>query len=154
MYIVGDNFLVCDECGFKRRASKMRKNWKNQMVCADTCYEPRHPQSMVRNRPERIVVPNPRPMPEDEYLYEANETTLSALATKGATEIEVTSASGISNADKIAVELDNGAYIWTTVNGAPVGATVTLTHGLTGHAASGNAVYFTSSFNTVTAGDL
>jgi len=124
------------------------------MVCADTCWERRHPQDMIRPRPERIVVPNPRPMPDDEYLYEPTETTLSALAVKGATEIEVTSVSGISDADKIVVELDNGAYIWTTVDGTPDGTTVTLTHGLTGHAATGNTVYFTSSFNPVTANDL
>lgn len=71
------------------------------------------------------------------YVY----TTTSATASSGASTITVTSASGISASDVIGIELDDGTMQWTTVNGAPVGTTVTLTAVLTGDVASGADVY-------------
>lgn len=78
-------------------------------------------------------------------------TTLSSAAAAGAGSIVVTSASSdstagisavsITNAYNIGIELDSGAVQWTTVNGAPVGTTVTLTAVLTGAAAAGNKVF-------------
>jgi hypothetical protein len=68
-------------------------------------------------------------------------TTLAADAAAGAGTITVTSDDGISNADYIGVELDDGTMQWTTVNGAPAADVITLTAVLTGAAASGNAVH-------------
>lgn len=58
------------------------------------------------------------------------ETALSAAALNGATSITVDSISGISSADYIGVQVDDGTIHWTTVNGAPSGSTITLTAGL------------------------
>lgn len=69
------------------------------------------------------------------------QTTLSASASAGASTITVTSASNIANGDNIGISLSSGALQWTTVNGAPVGTTVTLTAVLSGAATSGAAVY-------------
>jgi hypothetical protein len=43
-YRVGDHFAICDICGFRRYASEMRMTWNNLFSCADTCWEPKHPQ--------------------------------------------------------------------------------------------------------------
>ena len=80
------------------------------------------------------------------------QTTLSTDAADGASTIEVESITGqlsttgttattITNAYNIGIELDDGTLQWTTVNGAPSGTTVTLAAVLTDSATSGNAVY-------------
>jgi hypothetical protein len=80
------------------------------------------------------------------------QTTLSAAAASGASTITVTSITGdvstagvtattITTAYNIGIQLTSGSVQWTTVNGAPSGTTVTLTTPLTGAAASGNYVY-------------
>jgi hypothetical protein len=52
MYIPGDPWAICDLCGFKFRISKLRKNYKGQMVCKED-FETRHPSernTVVRER--------------------------------------------------------------------------------------------------------
>ena len=39
-----DYLVICDQCGFRRYASECRLTWDNLFVCADTCWEPKHPQ--------------------------------------------------------------------------------------------------------------
>lgn len=56
----GDWNAVCDICGFRFKASQLKKNWKNEMVC-DADFELRHPQEFVRVRPEKIAAPWVRP---------------------------------------------------------------------------------------------
>jgi hypothetical protein len=68
-------------------------------------------------------------------------TTLSAAAASGASTITVDSITGITNADTLLIELDDGTFEEETVNGAPSGSTVTLTSTLASAAASGNAVF-------------
>lgn len=66
----GDPNMVCDICGFVKRRSQMRKNWKGQVVCADTCFETRHPQELVRSVVSRMAVRNARPEPPEVYAPE------------------------------------------------------------------------------------
>jgi hypothetical protein len=68
-------------------------------------------------------------------------TELDADAASGASTITVDSATGISTTYNIGVVQDDDTIHWTTVNGAPAGAVVTLTAVLTAAASSGNAVY-------------
>ena len=59
---------------------------------------------------------------------------ITAIATAGvATNLTITvdSATGISNADVIGIELDGGTLQWTTVNGAPAANVITITAALT-----------------------
>lgn len=72
--------------------------------------------------------------------YDFASTTLTAAAASGATALTVTSITDIAASDYLGIELDSGAFQWTTVNGAPSGTTVTATVALTGAAASGNRV--------------
>lgn len=69
------------------------------------------------------------------------KTTLTANAATGATTLTVSSITGISASDNIAVILDTGAIFWTTVSGAPSGSTVTLASALPSAAASGRYVF-------------
>lgn len=69
------------------------------------------------------------------------QTTLSASSSSGSSTISVASASSIASGDNIGIVLTSGVLQWTTVNGAPVGTTVTLTAVLSGNATSGTQVY-------------
>lgn len=68
MFIPNDNWVMCDICGRKRRRSSTRLNWKRQVVCSDTCYEPKHPQLTPPKPTERLAVKNPRPRPADVFV--------------------------------------------------------------------------------------
>lgn len=68
------------------------------------------------------------------------QTELASAASLGASTVVVDSVSGIATTYNIGVQLDDGTLQWTTVNGAPSGATVTLTDALTDSAAAGNLV--------------
>lgn len=80
------------------------------------------------------------------------QTTLASSAASGASTISVASTTGglstagvtatsITSAYNIGIQLDGGTVQWTTVNGAPSGTTVTLSATLTGAASAGNYVY-------------
>lgn len=69
------------------------------------------------------------------------QTSVAVNAATGATAIQVSSISGISNGQNIGVYLSSGAYFWTTVNGAPSGVTVTLASALPSPAAAQAPVF-------------
>jgi NAD-dependent SIR2 family protein deacetylase len=53
---------TCDRCGFKFKGEDLRKEWQGFMVC-ETCYEPRHPQDLIRSvkdqNPKAFYRPEP-----------------------------------------------------------------------------------------------
>ena len=61
---LGDWNAICDVCGFKFKASQLRKRWDNAMVCAED-YEERHPSDFFRTRAEDTSVSWTRDEPED-----------------------------------------------------------------------------------------
>ena len=63
---LGDYNAVCDECGFKYKASQLKRRWDGAMVCRED-WEPRHPQDFVRGRPEGQALPYTRPEQVDEF---------------------------------------------------------------------------------------
>ncbi len=69
MYRPGDYLAICDICGFQRLSSECRMNWKNQFVCSDTCYEPKHPQfTPPKPLHEKQTVPVHRPEPDYNFI--------------------------------------------------------------------------------------
>ncbi len=68
------------------------------------------------------------------------ETALTSAAVLGASTVVLDSVTGIATTYNIGVQLDDGTFQWTTVNGAPSGFTVTLATTLTDSAAAGNMV--------------
>lgn len=157
-YKPGDYNVICDECGFKRKASECRKRWDGAFVCADTCWEPRHPQDFVKAKHDRQRVPLPRV-----DLDSALQTT--AVKTAGAkddTSIDVDSISGMSKYDAVGITLDGGKGVfWTFHNDDPAGNTIYLKEPLPHSAAVDNVVYLGASgdvgyltTNEVTVADL
>jgi hypothetical protein len=63
---LGDWNTLCQVCGFKYKASELRKRWDGVMVC-DTDYEPRHPQDLIRLPKERQATPWSAPEPTDVF---------------------------------------------------------------------------------------
>lgn len=68
-------------------------------------------------------------------------STLASSASGGAGTITLVSATGFSASMRIGVLLDSGSIQWTTINGAPAGAVVTLTANLTSAASAGARVF-------------
>lgn len=57
---IGDWNCFCDRCGFKYKASELRKEWQGFMVCGG-CYEPRNEQDFLRAVKEKPAPPFSRP---------------------------------------------------------------------------------------------
>lgn len=70
-YRPGEYLVNCEICGRNRYSSAMTRNRKNQMVCEDTCYEPRHPHDHVKVRPDVARPDNPRPDRNQSHVYAA-----------------------------------------------------------------------------------
>ena len=64
---LGDWNAVCDTCGFKFKASQLKKRWDGLMVCSKD-WEPRHPQDLIKAPTETPGVPWSRPEREDVYV--------------------------------------------------------------------------------------
>ncbi len=70
----GDFNRICDRCGLKRKASETRKEWTGLIVCADECFETRHPQEFVRGKRDKQRVPMPRPEGANVFLEPTDVT--------------------------------------------------------------------------------
>lgn len=155
MYVPGEYYVICDQCGRKKYRSECRFTWDNLLVCSDTCWEPKHPQYYVKSIPNIQRVPDPRPS----FRFTDRSTTLSSAAALGAMSIVVTSASNISRYDSIGIELDgSGAATdmsqtvqWVLIDPAPSGTTIYINQPLWGAASSGNKVYLTYNEKVATA---
>ncbi len=66
-FILGDTNAICDTCGFQFKGSELRKRWDNAMAC-NKCWEPRHPQDLIKPRSEKNNVKNARLEPEPRFL--------------------------------------------------------------------------------------
>lgn len=64
---LGDWNALCDVCGFKFKASQLRKRWDGYMVCKQD-FEERHPQDLIRLPKERQAAPWVRPVPPDTFV--------------------------------------------------------------------------------------
>jgi hypothetical protein len=66
--IKGDWNGVCEVCGFKFKASQLKKRWDNLMVCKED-FETRHPSDLYRAPiGKESVVPWTSPEPTDETV--------------------------------------------------------------------------------------
>jgi len=154
-YVKGQWNVICDYCGTEKKSGEVRLTWDNALVCADTCWEPRQPQDFVRGKVDKQRVPPHLARPEDRDNF--TETTLNGAVAKDASQIIVTSASGIAKYTTIGIETNeisqvasgitgdnvtaNGRVIhWTTVY-AIASTTITLLEAIPYSAASGLAVF-------------
>ena len=63
----GDWNALCDVCGFKFKASELRKRWDNLRVC-EKDWELRHPQDFLKSRRDNQSVPWTRPEGTDKLV--------------------------------------------------------------------------------------
>lgn len=68
------------------------------------------------------------------------ETEIATAASSGDGSVVVDSIAGMTDGDYVGVQLDDGTMQWTTINGTPLAATITLTDVLTDDAAADNIV--------------
>lgn len=58
--------ITCDVCGKKMKASHARHRWDGFIVC-DADFEHRHPQDLIKTKPDKQSVPFTRP-PQDTFV--------------------------------------------------------------------------------------
>lgn len=63
---LGNWNAVCFFCGFKFKASELKRHWQGFYVCRG-CWEPRQPQDFVRALPDTQFPPWVQPMPANTY---------------------------------------------------------------------------------------
>lgn len=74
----------CQRCGFQFPSTSIRKEWTGLHVC-NTCYEVRHPQTLIKIRGEQAFPPIVS-KDSDEYVGVCNVATNSAFADLGAAD--------------------------------------------------------------------
>ena len=70
-YHPGNHLVLCDRCGLKKLRTECRKEWTGLLVCANTCWESKHPQLTVKSKKDMQAVRDARPEPDDVYLSTA-----------------------------------------------------------------------------------
>lgn len=64
----GDWYAICDVCGNRYDASKIKLRWDGLRVC-EKDWEPRHPQDYLVTAPaDPVPVPFTRPEPTDQFI--------------------------------------------------------------------------------------
>lgn len=66
-FVSGDWNVVCYRCGFKYKASMLRKEWTGLEVC-DKCWEIKHEQLLIKVPEEQISPPWKQPEPTDTFI--------------------------------------------------------------------------------------
>ena len=66
-YLPGGWNVLCDRTGCKIKSTDAKQEWNNLMVRKES-WEPRHPQDLIRSKPDRQQVENPRSEREDVFL--------------------------------------------------------------------------------------
>lgn len=73
---------ICDRCGFQFKSDELKLEWDGLRVCSK-CWETRHPQELIRVRPEKIVPPWTRPEATDDFVNVCTQCSSSAYADIG-----------------------------------------------------------------------
>lgn len=71
---LGENNVICDTCGFKFKASQLRKQWDGVMACRK-CWDYRNPQELVRGVKDDQHVAISRPESTDTFTAVAQSLT-------------------------------------------------------------------------------
>lgn len=114
-YVKGNWKAVCDSCGFRFDASKLKKRWDGLMVC-EMDYETRQPQDFVRAKVDIQAVPWTRPE-STQYQFTLTPTANISLL--------VGSANTYTAINSISVTGSPLTYQW--VLSKPIGSLSTLT---------------------------
>lgn len=77
-YKAGTWNAICDRCGFEFKSDELRMEWTGLMVC-HPCWEPRHPQDLIRPHREAPPLPWVRPEPTDVFIETPEYITTESL---------------------------------------------------------------------------
>lgn len=66
-WVPGDWLALCDVCGRKYKASKLKQRWDGLMCCSDD-FEIRQPQDFVRGIADVMKTPWSRPEPSNYFI--------------------------------------------------------------------------------------
>jgi hypothetical protein len=69
-YKDGSNNVICDQCGKKYKAEKLKKQWDGLWTCK-RCWDYKHPQESVRSIKDEQKVNLSRPESTDVFTAEA-----------------------------------------------------------------------------------
>jgi hypothetical protein len=58
---------VCQRCGLKHKAEELKVEWTGLHVCSP-CWEPRHPQTLLKVPQEQVATPWSSPEPADTFI--------------------------------------------------------------------------------------
>lgn len=84
-YVAGQWNVVCQRCGFRFKSGELQQEWTGLRVCSK-CYEPRHPQTLIKVPEERSSVPWTSPEPTDLFIYDPEvQTWITQVTTNGGT---------------------------------------------------------------------
>jgi len=112
----GDWNAICDQCGFKFKASQLRKTGdkdKPLYVCRE-CWDPYHPQDDLKGVPDNPSVPWSRPDSEVSVVTKIDNATYAYVY--GTDEVVVDYYTPVSDTQKVFTIKDTG----TEVNGSRV----------------------------------
>jgi hypothetical protein len=65
--VLGKWNVICDRCGFEYKNDELREEWTGLRTCK-ACWEPKHPQLMIRVPTDNPTPPWTRPEPEDTFI--------------------------------------------------------------------------------------
>jgi hypothetical protein len=123
-FVLGEWNAICDTCGFKFKASKLRDTWDGWKVC-EKCWEPRHPQDFVRGKVDKQRVP--WTSPDTPTSYEAT-TTKTTAGVVGDRTLTVVSAGSIAQYMPIGFQTDKIAQDTSGITGDNVTSTGYVIH--------------------------
>jgi hypothetical protein len=67
-YKKGATNVICDRCGFKKKSTECKMQWNNLFVCADSCWEARHPMDLFNPDLSESIPEITRPEPSNTFL--------------------------------------------------------------------------------------
>ena len=139
-YIAKDYWMICEQCGGQFRRSDMREHWTGAWLCIPYCWTERHPQDFVKVVEDKQTVPVARP----DIVLQMESTTLAESVVIGDISFDLISATGLEDRSPISIQMDNGAWHSTLLNGDPSSNTITLLDSMPYKASSGNEVLLPS----------
>jgi len=113
-YKHGDNNVICDRCGFKYKASQLKKEWNGLWTCPFD-WEPRHPQDLIKSKHDDQRPSLSRPGAEDIFIPAV--PFANAGIDQNVFVLDVVQLDGSLSQDTDGLPL---TYLWTQISGLPV----------------------------------
>jgi hypothetical protein len=113
-----DYNVLCDRCGFKFKASELKKTWDNLWVCKDD-WEPRHSLDFYKTKNDAHLLPYTRPDDAEVDIMDTSGTH--SLVDPGVSDVASTYGAGYlwfntMTGRTFKVTFVNPDYLWVPLN--------------------------------------